>query len=117
MPVIKTYKQNPAMLKDIIRCGVCDCVMTPTHGNKSGRKYRYYACSMHIRTKNCDSMHKNISAGEVEECVDQTVCQLLKDHTISAAILKQLGTSSTENMSELQEHIKDMESVWSYLHI
>lgn len=113
----RKYEDSQSLLKGIIKCGNCNCLMTPTRCNRHSRQYRYYTCSIYIRTKNCDSMQKNILAGEVEECVNQIVCQLLKDSTISADILKQLGTSSTEHMPELQEHIKDMESVSSYLHI
>jgi DNA invertase Pin-like site-specific DNA recombinase len=62
-----------AILKDIIRCGCCDCAMTPTYCYKNNRKYRYYACSNHLRKKSCASENKSIPAGEVEEFVTKAV--------------------------------------------
>jgi predicted metalloprotease len=77
----KPYSKSEVLLKDVVRCGCCDCAMTPTYCYKNNKKYRYYACSNHLRKKNCASENKNVPAGEVEKFVTKSVRQLLKRYT------------------------------------
>jgi hypothetical protein len=109
------YKPSNSLLKDIIKCGCCDCTMTPTFCNKKGRKYRYYACSNHLRKKSCLSENKNMPAGEVEEFVSKAVRKLLKNPAITALTLHKLDASGIA-LDFAQNVPKNIEKLWDTLH-
>jgi DNA invertase Pin-like site-specific DNA recombinase len=106
----KTYEDSNALLKNIIKCGVCGCVMTPTHCYKNNNKYRYYTCSNHLRKKECTSENKNVPAGEVEEYVSKSICKILEDPIIVSQTLNKLDGT------DLNESLKDMKGLWENLH-
>jgi hypothetical protein len=108
-------RRSLVLLKDIIRCGCCDCVMTPTHCHKRNRKYRYYTCSNHIRKKSCASENKNIPAGEVEEFVTKAVRKLLTNPAITAFMVHRLATDGIA-LDAAQQALKDINKVWETLH-
>lgn len=106
----KQPEDSNALLKNIIKCGICDCAMTPTRCNKHKRQYRYYTCSNHLRKKDCTSANKNVPAGEVEEYVNKSVCKLLEDPAIVSMTMKNLQNT------DLHESLKDMKGLWETLH-
>jgi DNA invertase Pin-like site-specific DNA recombinase len=107
--------RNNAMLQDIIRCGCCDCAMTPTYCYKNSRKYRYYTCSNHLRKKSCTSGNKNIPAGEVEEFVTKAVRKLLTNPAITALTVHRLAADGIA-LDAAQQALKDIDKVWEALH-
>ena len=104
---------SDALLKDLIRCGSCNCPMTPTYCCKNKRKYRYYTCSNHLRTKNCMAEHKTLPAGEIEKYVSNFVCKSLKSPEICATTINNLGGEIEPN--EALEKLKNIEKVWETL--
>lgn len=115
LPAIKEYKQNSTLLKDIIRCGVCDCTMTPTHCNKHKRKYRYYTCSNHLRKKSCISLNKTLPAGDVEEFIIKTVRKLLTTPAITVLTVHKLAAAGIP-IDTAQQALKDIYKLWDTLH-
>jgi DNA invertase Pin-like site-specific DNA recombinase len=111
----KPYGKSNVLLKDIIRCGCCDCVMTPTHCNKRDRKYRYYTCSNHLRKKSCHSGNKNVPAGEVEEFVAKAVRKLLTNPAITALMIHRLAADGIA-LDVAQQALKNIDKVWETLH-
>jgi hypothetical protein len=111
----RPYCSSNVLLKDIIRCGCCDCLMTPTHCNKNNRKYRYYTCSNHLRKKSCASENKNIPAGEVEEFVTKAVRKLLTNPAITALMVHRLAADGIA-LDAAQQAFKDIDKVWETLH-
>jgi DNA invertase Pin-like site-specific DNA recombinase len=109
--------RNPSntLLQDIIRCGVCDCAMTPTHCSRHGRKYRYYTCSNHLRKKNCASENKNIPAGDVEEFVTKAVRKLLANPAITALTIHKLIADGIA-LETAQQALKNIDKIWETLH-
>ena len=108
-------KPSGALLKEIIRCELCDCAMTPTYGYKNGRKYRYYSCSSHLRLKSCISENKSMPAGEVEEFVIKSVKKLLTNPAITALTIHKLETSGI-SLEIAQDTLKNIEKLWDTLH-
>jgi DNA invertase Pin-like site-specific DNA recombinase len=108
-------QDSRALLKDIIRCGCCDCCMTPTYCNKGNKKYRYYACSNHIRKKSCISANKNVPAGEVEKAVSNIVRKLLKDQAMTALIVHKLDAAGIA-LDVAQDVLKHTSNIWETLH-
>ncbi|WP_353280093.1 recombinase family protein [Wolbachia endosymbiont (group B) of Silvanus unidentatus] len=60
-------KYEEALLKGIIKCKSCDVNMTLTYSKKENKRYRYYVCNNHLRGKGCESVNRNVVAGEVEK--------------------------------------------------
>ncbi|WP_353269616.1 recombinase family protein [Wolbachia endosymbiont (group A) of Myopa testacea] len=60
-------KYEEALLKGIIKCKSCDVNMTLTYAKKENKRYRYYVCNNHLRGKGCESINRNVTAGEVEK--------------------------------------------------
>ena len=87
----RIFQPSNALLKDLIRCELCDCAMTPTYCNRHHRKYRYYTCSSHLRKKSCTSENKILPAGDVEEFVVKIVRKLLKDPAITTLTIHKLA--------------------------
>jgi hypothetical protein len=108
-------KPSNALLQDIIRCGICDCAMTPTYCSKSSRKYRYYACSNHLRKKSCTSENKNIPAGDVEDFVIKAVRKILTDPAITASTIHKLEAAGMPS-AIAQESLKNIDNLWETLH-
>ncbi len=79
-----------AILKGILRCGPCQCAMTPSHSTRAGQKrYRYYVCSSAQKRgwQTCPS--KSIPAQEIERLVVDQLRSLGRDATLLQAILAQ----------------------------
>jgi hypothetical protein len=56
--------------------------MTPTYAYNHGLRYRYYACSNHIRCKSFTSAFKNIPAEDVEQRVVEEALGILRSPEI-----------------------------------
>ena len=81
----ESASKDQALLKNLIRCQVCDVSMTPTYTKKKDKRYRYYACSNHLRGKSCTSHHKTIASNEVDEFIAKHVRTFLKTPQVSEA--------------------------------
>ena len=62
-------RKNGAILRGLIKCGVCDSGMTPTSTTRRGRLYQYYTPSAHMKKSCGDCPIGNVSAGEIEGIV------------------------------------------------
>ncbi|BFD47580.1 MAG: hypothetical protein DMENIID0003_06540 [Wolbachia endosymbiont of Sergentomyia squamirostris] len=69
-------KYEEALLKGIIKCKSCGVNMTLTYAKKENKRYRYYVCNDHLRGKGCESVNRNVVAGEVEKEVMKKAEQL-----------------------------------------
>jgi hypothetical protein len=87
--------------------------MTPTYTKKKDKRYRYYACSNHLRGKSCISHHKTIASNEVERFVVQQVREILKCPEITAKTLKSLeGQIATDEAFAMLQQI---DVIWDSL--
>ncbi|MDR3179823.1 MAG: zinc ribbon domain-containing protein, partial [Holosporaceae bacterium] len=73
---------TPSFFKGILKCARCNVAMTPTYAYNHGLRYRYYACSNHIRCKSCTSVFKTIPAEDVEQKVIDEVLGILRSPEI-----------------------------------
>jgi site-specific DNA recombinase len=58
-----------AILKGLLYCRPCGCAMTPTHATKSGKRYRYYVCSVAQKQGYDRCPSQSIPAGQMERVV------------------------------------------------
>src|SRR5690606_2672747 len=69
-----------ALLKGILRCGPCDCAMTPTHSTKNGTKrYRYYVCCSAQKRGWHTCPSRSIPAAEIERFVVDQIRSVGRD--------------------------------------
>jgi hypothetical protein len=108
-------RRSLVFLKNIIRCGVCDCSMTPTYCKNHNRKYRYYTCSNHVRKKSCSSENKNLPAGMIEESVTKEVRKILQNPTITALTIHKLAENNV-GIDDAHESLKSIDKLWDTLH-
>lgn len=68
---IRTRGLSTALLQGMCLCGGCQSTMTPTHSKKSssGRVYRYYKASAHLKNDCEDCPVGPVPAGELENIV------------------------------------------------
>ena len=110
------HKESDSMLKDIIRCGVCDCAMTPTYGYRRGKKYRYYACSNHLRSKSCGAINKSVPAGEIEEFVSKAIRKILANPSVTALTVQKLNEAGM-SLESAQKSLLNINNLWDTLHM
>jgi site-specific DNA recombinase len=99
--------ESTAPLKGILRCGHCDCAMSPTYGKKKSKQYFYYVCSrdQHRLVKECPV--GRISAGEVEQAVLEQIKVVLHSDAFVEQCAVRLGIPA-EDVCELLNPITEV---------
>jgi site-specific DNA recombinase len=59
-----TRNQHPALLRGLVECTCCDCMMTPTFAKKNNRIYRYYTPTTVNRQSYADCKVGNVPASQ-----------------------------------------------------
>jgi hypothetical protein len=90
---------TPSFLKGILKCARCNVAMTPTYAYNHGLRYRYYACSNHVRCKSCTSVFRTIPAEDVEQKVIDEILRILRSPEIVLNIEKIVTTQLAENFA------------------
>lgn len=99
-----------ALLKGILRCGACDCAMSPTHATKNGNKrYRYYVCcsAQQRGWHSCPS--KSIPAGEIERFVVEQIKSIGHDPTLLHEVIAQTRDLGQSQLKELESEQRRLE--------
>ena len=78
------YKHS-ALLKGLLHCQSCGCVMTHTFSCKGNKRYRYYVCGTAIQRGWSECPAPSVPAGEIERFVVEQIRTIGKD----PALLKQ----------------------------
>jgi site-specific DNA recombinase len=74
-----------AILKGLLRCVPCKCLMTPTHSTRDGTKrYRYYVCTSAQKRGWHSCPSKSIPAGEIEHFVVERIKGIRTDPQLIA---------------------------------
>jgi hypothetical protein len=117
---------TPSFLKGILKCARCNVAMTPTYAYNHGLRYRYYACSNHIRCKSCTSDFKTVPAEDVEQNVIDEVLGILKSPEIVINVEriaereadKREGKAISPEITKqnLIMALKNLTEVWSFLY-
>jgi site-specific DNA recombinase len=97
-----------AILKGLINCVPCNCVMVPTHATKKNRRYRYYVCATAQKRGWHTCPSKSIPAGEIEKFVVDQVRSIGRD---PALLVETLGGAR----AEAKVRIKELEAEKSIL--
>src|SRR6516164_2940918 len=90
-----------ALLKGLLRCGACDCAMTPAHTTrKGGQRYRYYTC-VHAQKSGWQSCpSKSIPAGPIEQLVIEQIQRLGRDPLLLEQMLTTVRQQDEARVAE-----------------
>ena len=75
------YKHS-ALLKGLLHCQSCGCVMTHTFSCKGNKRYRYYVCGTAIQRGWSECPAPSVPAGEIERFVVEQIRTIGQDPTI-----------------------------------
>jgi len=98
----KMRNVGTSMLKGILRCGSCQCAMTPSHTCKGNRRYRYYTCGNAQKRGWDQCPSKSISAGEIERFVVDRIRVIGDDQNVLHEAIEQFRRHDTERLQEIE---------------
>ena len=109
---------TPSFLKGILKCEKCGCAMTPTYTYNHGLRYRYYACSNHIRHKTCQAKIKTYPAEELERKIVGEIVKILKAPEIAMQLGKIAAEDTNKSMTNatIISALSDLSEIWEYLY-
>ena len=105
---VDVRNQHGAILKGILRCGHCQCAMTPSYSSKGKKRYRYYVCSSASKRgwQTCPS--KSISAAEIEQFVVDQIRGIGLDPTLVEATMQYAQATARTRMEELDAELSGL---------
>ena len=84
-------RASDAALHGIIRCGHCNCAMTPIQSKRWGKVYRYYRCAKDANRDVPICPVKEVSAGDIEKLVCEQIDPILKSPEVVAGVAQETG--------------------------
>jgi hypothetical protein len=90
--------------------------MTPTCAYNHGLRYRYYACSNHIRCKSCESAFKTVPAEDVEQKIVDEILLILRGPEIISTVNRIADERSEISRQNLVLALKNLAEVWTFLY-
>lgn len=115
----QTKNNNPSLLRGLVRCGCCDCAMTPTFTKKDRRIYRYYTPTTAIH-KGYDACTVGpVPAAEIDALVVGHIRKFIESPEIITQTHHKLQNSDDcphdFGLEELRAHIGNFDSFWNGL--
>ena len=117
--------KQPALLRGIIRCGVCDRAMSPVSTQSKGKLYRYYTCGTASKSGHAACPVRSIAAGEIEGAVMMQLRAVFQSPEMiaqTALAVRELELESGEtgipmtSESQIREALMNIDSVWEELY-
>ncbi len=105
----KVRNRFGAFLKGILRCGCCDCSMTPSHTVKKNKRYRYYICQKAMKNGYDTCPSKNISAEVIEQFVVDRIRCIGRDSGLLEQTVAQAQEQVEKKLTELESERRLLE--------
>jgi site-specific DNA recombinase len=105
-----------AILKGILKCGPCNCAMSPTHTTRGSTRYRYYRCQSAVQRGKDACPCGAVPAGQIEQVVVERLRGIGRDPALRAEILEQARQQSEARNKELAGEQRSLErdlTTWS----
>jgi site-specific DNA recombinase len=100
----RRYGNNPDyLLRGILRCGTCECAMTPSSTRKKGMVYRYYRCINRDKRNNKQCDTASIPAGAIEDFVVERI----RNASIDGALARQVAESLKARVETKRNQLND----------
>ncbi len=102
--------KSNALLKGIVWCVACGCLMTPTYATKDRQKrYRYYRCQHGQQNGRGACPSPSVPAHQIEQVVVDQIGSLGGDPTLVAETLQQARRQSELRTTELKSERRALE--------
>jgi site-specific DNA recombinase len=98
-----------ALLKGLLRCGACQCAMTPTHTAKGTKRYRYYACQRALKQGYAKCPAKSVAAAPIEAFVVDHIRAIGRDHELVRSVVQQARQQDDTRLAELDTERRQFE--------
>ena len=109
------YRKQVHSLNGIVKCGHCDCALTPTYTKNHGKKYCYYICQKTNKSPDHQCELKRIPAGDLEHTILSLVAGFFHTPSVIKATLKAvrekeqlLRENYTNDCERLQKHLTEL---------
>ncbi len=109
------YRKQPHAFNGLIRCGHCNCALTPYYTKKKGKKYCYYTCQKSAKEPDHECKLTRIPAGDLEQAVLQQLAGLFRAPAILRATLaavrtkeEQLRQNYRQDCELLQKQLREL---------
>ena len=93
-------RKSEALLKGLIRCGHCDCAMSPTFTNRRGKTYRYYSCQKTNKVGPDACPVGTVPAGVIESAVIDELRAVFRTPEIVAQTIREVRSREGEEAPE-----------------
>ena len=80
--------KQPALLRGLVRCGVCGSLMVPHYSQKGNRRFSYYVCQRAEKQGASSCPGSRYNAHELEDAVVERIRAVGKDPALIAATVK-----------------------------
>jgi site-specific DNA recombinase len=97
-----------ALLKGLIRCQPCGCLMTPSHTAKRGKRYRYYTCTKAQKRGWDTCPSKSIPAHEIEQFIVDRIRCIGRDPDLLQATLGDIRSQDEARIAELESEQREL---------
>jgi site-specific DNA recombinase len=101
--------KNAAMLKGLLRCTSCDCLMAPSYSSKGNRRYRYYVCVSAQKRGWGTCPAPSLPAGEVERVVLDQIRGIGRDPEVVAETVRQVREQAGVEIAALRRERADLD--------
>jgi DNA invertase Pin-like site-specific DNA recombinase len=115
--------KTPALLRGIIRCGACDCSMSPVSTQSRGKRYSYYQCGKASKQGYAACPVGSISAGEIEgavmaqlRAVFRTPEMVAQTYLAARALATEDGNALTISEADVRHALKNVDTIWDELY-
>jgi site-specific DNA recombinase len=96
------------LLKGLIRCQPCGCLMTPSHTAKRGKRYRYYTCTKAQKRGWDTCPSKSIPAHEIEQFLIERIRCIGRDPELLQATLGDVRSQDEARIAELESEQREL---------
>jgi site-specific DNA recombinase len=101
--------QFGALLKGLMRCAACNCVMSPSHTTRKNRRYRYYLCINAQKKGWVTCPSKSIPAQQIEAFVVDRIRCIGRDPELLRSVLAQAREKDETRTTELETEQRGLE--------
>ncbi len=108
----------PALLRGIIRCGVCDASMSPVSSIRRDKSYRYYTCGHASKSGHDSCPVKSVPAGDIEGAVMAQLKAVFKSPEMIAQTYR--ATHNAEpgkavSQRQISNSLRKLDPIWDEL--
>lgn len=108
--------KHSALLKGILKCGLCSCSMVPSRVKKDSRTYRYYVCSRAMKDGWNTCEVRSLPAGEIETYVVKQFEQIGRNVRMRESVTAAVRSSGcTAELPAIENALDRFYPIWDAL--